>query len=310
MAEPQSNQRFECLARELVPQGRLVRAWPLSGGISATMTALEIGRPGAQPARAIVRCPGAAALACNPHAARDEYRLLGALHALGIAAPRPYLLDDAGTLLDTPSLVIEYIDGAIDFAPADRAGAGRQLAAHLAAIHRADTQAVQPLPAAPAELGARPGQHARALNVGRAWAALQAGWPPPQLNPPALLHGDFWPGNILWRGAAAVAVIDWEDAALGDPLRDLAVSRLDLLWIFGCAAMEAFTERYRALMPIDYTSLVRWDLYAALRLARLVGDDLPGWAAFFTPFGRPDITAASISEHYQRFVAQALAQLG
>jgi aminoglycoside phosphotransferase (APT) family kinase protein len=37
-----------------------------------------------------------------------------------------------------------------------------------------------------------------------------------------LLHGDFWPGNALWRDGALVAILDWEDAAIGDPLADVA----------------------------------------------------------------------------------------
>ena len=62
-----------------------------------------------------------------------------------------------------------------------------------------------------------------------------------------LLHGDFWPGNILWRYGQLVAVIDWEDAALGDPLADVANSRLEILWAFGIDAMQSFTHYYQSL---------------------------------------------------------------
>jgi len=48
---------------------------------------------------------------------------------------------------------------------------------------------------------------------------------------------------------------------------------------------------------------------AALRLVRLAGRDLAAWAAFFEPFGRPDITAQSIREHYSVFIAQAYTKL-
>jgi aminoglycoside phosphotransferase (APT) family kinase protein len=60
-----------------------------------------------------------------------------------------------------------------------------------------------------------------------------------------LLHGDYWPGNVLWHDGKIVAVIDWEDARLGDPLIDLAMSRLDLVWICGIYAMHMFTEQYQ-----------------------------------------------------------------
>jgi aminoglycoside phosphotransferase (APT) family kinase protein len=147
------------------------------------------------------------------------------------------------------------------------------------------------------------------LDEGRIRDTLEAAWPFPQRNAPALLHGDFWPGNILWRDSKLVAVIDWEDATLGDPLTDLAISRLDVLWIFGLDAMRSFTQHYISMMAIDYSNLPYWDLCAALRLVRLAGADLAEWAAFFVPFGRPDITEQTIREQYRFFVDQAFEQL-
>jgi len=76
--------------------------------------------------------------------------------------------------------------------------------------------------------------------------------------------------------------------------------------IYGQAAMEAFTRHYLARTGIDTRSLPYWDLYAALRLVRLAGEDLRGWAAFFEPYGRRDITEQSILTYYQFFVAQAM----
>ena len=108
-------------------------------------------------------------------------------------------------------------------------------------------------------------------------------WPFSQINAPVLLHGDYWPGNILWRDEQLAAVIDWEDARLGDPLIDLAISRLDLLWIFGSEAMNSFTQDYLTGMAIDTRDLPYWDLCAALRLVRLAGANLAEWAAVLYP---------------------------
>jgi aminoglycoside phosphotransferase (APT) family kinase protein len=83
-----------------------------------------------------------------------------------------------------------------------------------------------------------------------------------------LLHGDFWPGNVLWEDGRLVAVLDWEDAAIGDPLADVANARLELLWAGGAEAKEEFTRRYRSLVPgVDLTDLPHWDRWAGLRLA-------------------------------------------
>lgn len=39
---------------------------------------------------------------------------------------------------------------------------------------------------------------------------------------PALVHGDFWPENMLKRQSRLVGVLDWEAAAIGDASVDLA----------------------------------------------------------------------------------------
>ena len=66
-------------------------------------------------------------------------------------------------------------------------------------------------------------------------------------NASALLHGDFWLGNLLWQGEALSGIIDWEDAMLGDPLGDLGKSRLEMLWALGERAMSDYTAQNLAL---------------------------------------------------------------
>jgi aminoglycoside phosphotransferase (APT) family kinase protein len=189
------------------------------------------------------------------------------------------------------------------------------MAAHLARIHslegsRPDLAFLPRHEVGCPELsGSRPPQVDRSWEEGRIREALAAAWPLPQRNASVLLHGDYWPGNILWRAGKLVAVIDWEDASVGDPLADLAIGRLDLAWIYGVEAMMAFTKHYIALRALDDAALPYWDLCAALRLARLAGPDLAGWAAFYAPYGRHDLTERTIRERYRSFVAQAWEQM-
>jgi aminoglycoside phosphotransferase (APT) family kinase protein len=308
-------QKFAHLVQTVAPQSTLLRVWPLQGGISAQMTALELQEPDGRTYRWIVRRPGAGALRRNPQAAAHEFKLLQAAQTLGLAAPKPLYLDQSGALFGAPCLVIEYIEGKPEFNPTSGADFTGQLAGHLARIHRVDGEhpGLAFLPKAAtgcAETsGAQPATADESFDEGRIRAALAAAWPLPSRNPPVLLHGDYWPGNVLWREGRLVAVVDWEDAKSGDPLIDLAISRLDILWIFGVEAMHAFTRHYRSLMALDYTGLPYWDLCAALRLVRLAGADLAGWAAFYPPYGRHDITEQTIRQHYRFFITQALAHL-
>lgn len=298
------------VVRRFYPGARLLRSWALSGGISAVMTALEIEQPGGAAARLVLRQPGEAAVRANPNAARDEYRVLRTLFDRGLPVPRPVGLDESAEILPGAYLVSEYVDGGARF-DLDEACL-TQAAEALAAVHslkatRFDCAGLpDSLDEVSRRLGGKPPESGLALDASGVWAALKAACPPRRDNPPALLHGDFWPGNWLWQGGRLAAVIDWEDACLGDPLSDLAIARLDVCWIFSPRAMDCFTTAYLARAGCNTAALPFWDLWAALRLARLVGRDLDGWAGFFHPYGRADISAVSIRACYDGFAAQAV----
>jgi aminoglycoside phosphotransferase (APT) family kinase protein len=298
------------VVQRVAPGSRLVRAWPLAGGSSAGMTALELAAPDGALRRLVLRRPNARALAHNPQAAANEFRLLQALQAQGVAAPAPLALDASGEILPGPYLVLAYVEGRPAFAPAELSDALGQMAAHLARVHHADCHDLPflALQTGYAETGAPPGGDPAWLDAARI-RDLLARRRPASGNRPALLHGDYWPGNLLWRSGRLVAVVDWEDARLGDPLIDLAIARLDTGWIHGPFAMQALTRHYQAQMKLDYAGLPYWDLDAALRLARLAGDDLDAWTAFFRPLGRYDLTPHTFRQHMSIFIGQALAQI-
>jgi len=315
MTLSKENQKFERLVQQNAPQNKLLRTWPLTGGISAEMTALEMEHPDGQTKKVIVRRPGDSTLKQNPQAAQNEFHLLQITHALGLATPIPYHLDQSGEIFSTPYLVIEYIEGKMEFSPPHLGDHIRQLATQLAKIHSADYSNLD-LSFLPEKVNGcaemqnkQPAKVDTSLDEGRIRDTLKSLWPLTQRNVSTLLHGDFWPGNTLWQDGRLTAVVDWEDAKHGDPLIDLAISRLDLVWIFGIEAMNSFTHHYQSMMIIDDTNLPYWDLCAALRLVRLAGSNLGAWAAFYPPFGRYDITEQTIRENYKFFITQAFEKL-
>nr|WP_274637521.1 aminoglycoside phosphotransferase family protein [Microbacterium bovistercoris] len=82
---------------------------------------------------------------------------------------------------------------------------------------------------------------------------------PPYAGPPLWIHGDPHPLNVLCRGGALTALIDFGDVTAGDPATDLATA-----WM-------TFTPRGRALFIERYTALTGADA-AMWRRAR-------AWAA-------------------------------
>jgi aminoglycoside phosphotransferase (APT) family kinase protein len=266
---------FERLVQRIAPGSALVRSWSLTGGVSAAVTALELRRPNGTTERLVVRQHGATDRARNPQIARDEFALLERLSAAGIAVPAPVALDAQGEFAHAPALVTVFVEGTAGFTPGS--DVLQQFAAQLARLHALDPAQLglaflpDQADAVAARLLDQPASLGDSTVEARAWEVLRADWPPAPRNPPRLLHGDFWPGNTLWQAGRLVAIIDWEDAALGDPLADLANSRLELLWAGGADALERFTAYYTALAPLDVGQLPYWDLAAALRPAANLG---------------------------------------
>ncbi|HEY7031758.1 MAG TPA: phosphotransferase [Thermomicrobiales bacterium] len=266
MTDSQQDDAFRRLVQRIDPRARLLRTRRLTGGVSAEITVLEVARSDGETTKLLVRRHGDSDRAHNPHIAMDEFRLLEIAQAHALAAPEPYYVDESCDLFPTPVLVVEYIEGEADFAPTDLAGYLSRVVAELVKIHEVkETPDLSFLPRQDKGFGARPADLDTSLSEDRIRAALESASPLSQVNESGLLHGDYWPGNILWRNGKLAAVIDWEDARIGDPLADLANCRLELLWWFGAAAMDDFTDRYRSLARIDLTNLPFWDLCAALR---------------------------------------------
>lgn len=295
---------FQAIARKLDPTATLYRAWELKGGVSAQVTALDIMRGDGQRQKVVVRHYGAADLQNNPDSAAQEFYLLQVLQSAGIAVPTPYFFDDSGTISPTPYSVIGYIEGETTSNPVDLNTFLLQSAMHLAAIHT--MAGTHPdfafLPSIETfyrdKLATRPMILDEALSEGEIRAILEPIFPVPSRNPSVLLHGDYWGGNLLWRDEMLVAIIDWEDAAVGDPLADLANSRLEMLWAFGQEAMHTFTNHYRAHTSFDFSQLPYWDLCAALRPAGKL-----------TTWGLPDSKVSEMQASHRWFVEQALGQL-
>lgn len=307
----QESQIFEKIIQIVAPHSKLIRLWPLKGGLSAEMLAIEIEVPAGQKKRFIIRQFDEAASEPKLHPLEYEFMVLKIAQSYGLTVPTPYHFDPSGKYLAGPYMILNYIEGEMDFCPADLNKYLLALATQLSKIHTPvdqDLSFLKKVGNACIELGRkRPSLSPPAFAEDRIRETLAACGPQPQQNECTLLHGDFWPGNTLWLAGELTAVIDWEDAQLGDPLVDLANSRLEIAWIFGPEAMNLFTRHYQSLIALDYANLPFWDLCAALRFIRLFADDLPSAAAFFTAFGRHDITAQTILNNYTIFINQAFA---
>ncbi len=86
--------------------------------------------------------------------------------------------------------------------------------------------------------------------------------------PSGTIHGDLFPDNVLWRGDALAAVLDFEQASHGRFAYDLAVTLLAWCWNgadLDAARTRALVAAYAAARRIDESEYAA--LYAEARLA-------------------------------------------
>jgi aminoglycoside phosphotransferase (APT) family kinase protein len=102
-------------------------------------------------------------------------------------------------------------------------------------------------------------------------------------EPPVLCHGDYRFGNIAWTGSGEIGgVLDWERAWAGDPMADIAFTRL---WSGWCTIadddLDAYARRRGREVDRDRLAYGR-----QLELARSYASSLLGRKAFLD--GRAD----------------------
>ncbi len=227
----------------------------------------------------------------NPDIARDEHRLLAALEGAGLPVARPLYLEQYH---EPPFLVTSYIAASPRFSADNLLAFCKVQATALSRIHAIDLRHLAFLP----QLADIVANYLKPPADDRIRSALRRALQGISLNPTALLHGDFWLGNLLWNGNQLSGIIDWEDAMLGDPLADLGKSRLEILWALGEEAMNAYTSYYlEQNVKLDSSALPFWDLWGAARL--------PHFATFATDAGK----VAVMQEQYDRFVEGAIRAL-
>src|SRR5688500_9336145 len=111
--------RAEQSVQRLEPRPPLRRARGLTGRLSARQRARELERRDGETHKLVVRQHGAVDLSFNPNIAADEFRLLHIVHSAGLPVPEPYYVEDSGEIFETPCIVVEFVEGTPEFAPAD-----------------------------------------------------------------------------------------------------------------------------------------------------------------------------------------------
>ena len=248
------------LVAEVWPGAALRSARRLTGGVSAQVYALEVAHSSGALAQVVVR---EHAPVESHYTAELEFLLLKALHSLALPVPQPILFDARCTLAATPFVIMAAIPGSSVIPTGEAFEYIDEMASQLFRIHQAP---IQNLPALPSRLDPLP-EVFEYLPTAAEWGGLKArlgaltdtGFK----GAPCLLHGDYWAQNLLWEQGRITGILDWEDAAIGDPLSDVAGASVELRYLFGREGMQRFIAAYSALSSVDPTRLALWQVYVA-----------------------------------------------
>ena len=248
---------------------QLQRVTRLTGGVSADVYRLYLRRASGEAASVVLRVHGASH---SGHAASLEFTLLRALSEAGVPVAEPLALDTSGEIIGYPYLIMAFVDGSTSRPSGDESGYFARMASALAGVHRTPLDALPALPRrvdpVPELLDFLP-EDDRWDKLRRRLATMSG---TTYEDIPRLLHGDFWPENLLWHGGELAAILDWEDAAIGDPLSDVACCRLELRYRYGRSGMSAFTKAFEAHASLDDKRLALWQIYVAAAAHKYMGD--------------------------------------
>jgi len=191
-------------------------------------------------ARYVLRRKPPGALVATAHQIDREYRVIAALHEVGIPTPKPWLYCADVSVIGSEFYIAEYVEGRVFWeadlpgvTPVDRAAIYAEMNAVLARIHALDVGAV-----GLGDLGRKEAYVARNLarwsDIYRKSALIaipDMDWLmeelPKRLTPgetSTFIHGDYGLYNLIVHPSEPriLAVLDWEMATIGDPLVDLS----------------------------------------------------------------------------------------
>ena len=214
--------------------------------------------------RYVLRLPPPGARIAGTADVMRQGRIMAALHAVGLPVPAVPYISDEPVVDGRPFILMEAVEGtrieqtAQRERPIEIAGSAVGVLKQLHSLPPEQTGIgdEEPVPLnaemmrwgmlmqrAPEELTARAGELGGLLAQNL-----------PAERVPALVHGDYHYGNMLFSGHQVVAVLDWEIAEIGQPLLDL-----------GCLCIVAIRRQYQGAPnpggAIDVSMPQLYDMY-------------------------------------------------
>lgn len=241
----------------------------------------------------------------GPRMVATNARALELSAEFGLSAPRLVAADLDGRASGTVATLETWLPGSSALPPAVSVARLRSAGAALAKVHAFTVPSqehfpIRPRPVAVDDFAAdrREGRMPTTQLLQQAdEMTRQHGIPTAD---PVFVHGDAWPGNMLFEGDTCTALIDWKTAGVGDPGVDLSGLRLQMAMQYGPDAPAEVLRGWQDQAGREAGTVSYWDAIAALNTPT----ELSGFSGLTGDGSRLD--TAAVSQRRDAFLRTAL----
>ena len=225
-----------------------------------------------------------------------------------LSAPRLLAADLDGARSGVVATLETVVAGSTAWPPPTSAERLRAAGAALAAVHAVPMEPTKDLRFRPRPIAVddfardrREGRMPTTRLLQRADELITAHGLPVERS--VFLHGDVWPGNIVWTEGDTPVLIDWKTAGVGAPGVDLGELRKQVAIIFGPDAPDLVLEAWERAARTTAEHVAYWDAVAALNTPTTSDDGYQtgGWA--------PLLDGAAATERRDAFLDAALTEV-
>ena len=213
----------------------------------------------------------------------NEVRLVRAMRAAGLPVPDILWADHRGQWLERPFSIARRLPGTADTSSVIGTSAAETLLDQfvdiLSRIHAFDPAAIG------VDFLGKPTVHTTALEQITLFesnfraqqleafpaAAYLIRWlkkHQPVATRISVVHGDYRLGNFLFEGDRIVAILDWEQVHIGDPIEEIAFMYWSLWSLEPICPIEEFVRRYEAKTgtTVDRAALAYYRVFIELKM--------------------------------------------
>jgi aminoglycoside phosphotransferase (APT) family kinase protein len=272
----------------------------LIAGGKSNLTYYVDGDRWGKPASWVLRRPPLGHVLATAHDMTREFRVLSALAPTAVPVPRVYLLCEDTDVIGAPFYLMERVEGTVYRSKSQTADMSTERARELSwalVDVLADLHAVDPAEVGLGDFGRPDGfMERQVVRWGKQLAASRSREVPgidalhdalgdavPIAQRAAIVHGDYRLDNAIVDGNDRIAaVLDWEMAALGDPLADVGL--LCVYWTeldtmgggalssavdsgTGFPGQDELVERYARRSGLDVSPLPWYSAFGYFKLA-------------------------------------------